>query len=229
MPEHTGPHILSRFDHDLESLRRKIDEMFSLVLKGLTNVESCLLDKDVERCNMTIADDEEVDGFERCISVEATGLIMRFQPVAVDLRIVIATIKVSGNLERVGDNLVGIARRAKKLLATRSIPEMEPLKIILVETRTFLEHVVCAFLNRNPPSLNWMESAYTALITRTHTYSEFVTNRISYELDQGVSSCIDLIHIAKHLEQLASIGRGIGLDTHFAMHPDAALKTSGDA
>ncbi len=74
-----------------------------------------LLNRDSELCDQVIADDEEVDILEKKIDQDGVNLLLRFHPVASDMREVISAMKVSTNLERVADHSVTIARRAKQL------------------------------------------------------------------------------------------------------------------
>ena len=129
MPERRK-HIYSNFDSALNALKNDVLMMSSLAERLLENAIQGLLKRDSDLCNLTIADDEEVDLLEKQIDREGIELIIRFQPVASDLRAVISTMKLSGNLERVADQSVAIARRAKKLNQRPAVPEtalIEPL------------------------------------------------------------------------------------------------------
>lgn len=219
MPEHSGPHILSKFDQDLESLRSHLATMSILTQTSLLNTQAGLFEKDSERCNAAIAGDEEIDAMERSISMDATSLIMRYQPVATDLRLVIATIKISVNLERIADQTVSIARRVRKLLSWTVIPDELLLTSLFNDVGKLLHHVIQAFVQRTPLSPNYLDPAFTALIRRVQAYADTVALRIPYELDQAVNACMDLVHISRLLEQIVGICRDIGKDTHFAIDP----------
>jgi phosphate transport system protein len=95
MPESTSRHILSEFDAALDSLRDNLLLMTSLTQRNLDHARSGLLLGDEDHCNTAIADDEEIDLLETQIDSEGMRLLMRFQPLASDLRVVIATMKIS--------------------------------------------------------------------------------------------------------------------------------------
>ena len=89
--------------------------MSSLTGQNFQTAIEGLLNRDSELCNRVIADDEEVDILEKKIDQDGVNLLLRFHPVASDMREVISAMKVSTNLERVADHAVTIARRAKHL------------------------------------------------------------------------------------------------------------------
>ena len=129
MPESTPRHILSEFDVALDSLRDNLLMMASLTQRNLDRARTGLLLRDEDHCNTAIADDEQIDLLETQMDSEGMSLLVRFQPLASDLRVVIATMKISVNLERISDLAVNIARRARKLIALSTIPHMELISV----------------------------------------------------------------------------------------------------
>src|ERR1700736_3582836 len=129
MPEHS-PHIHSGFELALNALKNEVLMMSSLTERLFENGIQGLLKRDSDLCNLTIADDEEVDLLEKQIDKQGVELMIRFHPVASDMRLVISVMKLSANLERIADQSVVIARRAKKLNLRPTVPEiflLEPL------------------------------------------------------------------------------------------------------
>ena len=110
-----GKHSLPGFEQSLGELRSDILLMASLVRRSLRNVRTGFIQRDEDGCSAVIADDEEVDVLEKQIDKEGVEIMIRFHPVASDMRQVISTMKLSSNLERIADQAVAIARRAKKL------------------------------------------------------------------------------------------------------------------
>jgi len=84
-----------------------------------------LLQRDDNLCTTAIADDEEIDQLEKQIDKEGVDVLLRFQPVASDLRRVVAAMKLSPNIERIADQATNIARRARKLNRHPPLPEVE--------------------------------------------------------------------------------------------------------
>lgn len=108
-------HILGKFDDALTELQNSVLTMASITLRNLENVRHGLLGRNNDACYEVIGQDDEVDEFERSIDRDGMELILRFSPVAKDLRKVLGVVKISSNLERVSDQAVGIAKRARKM------------------------------------------------------------------------------------------------------------------
>jgi len=124
------------------------------MMAGLTQrvIESSmkgLMERDDDWCNNSIADDEEIDLLEMQIDKEGIDVMSRFQPVASDLREVIASIKIGANIERVADQAVNIARRARKINEHAEVPELHLLDGLAKISITMFEDAVRAFAERN--------------------------------------------------------------------------------
>src|ERR1700726_5269574 len=108
-------HILGSFDEALGSLRNNVLMMAGLAERSLDRAIKGLLQRDDNLCTTAIADDEEIDQLEKQIDKDGVDVLLRFQPVASDLRRVVSAMKLSSNLERIADQATNIARRARKL------------------------------------------------------------------------------------------------------------------
>src|SRR5438445_13645574 len=118
-------HILGTFDEALSSLRNNVLMMSGLAERTLDRAVKGLLQRDDNLCTTAIADDEEIDQLEKQIDKEGVDVLLRFQPVASDLRRVVAAMKLSPNIERIDDQATNIARRARKLNRHPPLPEFE--------------------------------------------------------------------------------------------------------
>ena len=121
-------HILGTFDEALSSLRNNVLMMASLTERSLDRAITGLLQRDDEMCAIAIADDEEIDQLEKQVDKDGIDLLLRFQPVASDLRRVVSAMKLSSNLERMADQGTNIARRARKLNQHPPLPEAELIR-----------------------------------------------------------------------------------------------------
>jgi phosphate transport system protein len=117
-------HISSSFDAALYGLKNDVlmmssltDRMFQVAVEGLFN-------RDSDLCSQVVADDDEIDILEKKVDLDGINLLVRFQPVASDMREVISAMKISTSLERIGDESVTIARRAKRLNARPAMREL---------------------------------------------------------------------------------------------------------
>src|SRR6202022_682563 len=94
-------HILGTFDGALTSLRNNVLMMAGLAERCLDRAIRGLLQRDDNLCVTAIADDEEIDQLEKQIDKDGVDILIRYQPVASDLRRVVSAMKLSSNLARV--------------------------------------------------------------------------------------------------------------------------------
>ena len=88
-------HIISSFDAAFDVLKNDVLMMSSLTDQNFHSAIEALLNRDSELCNQVIADDEEVDILEKTIDQDGVNLLLRFHPVASDMREVISAMKAS--------------------------------------------------------------------------------------------------------------------------------------
>lgn len=124
------PHILHDFDHAMSSLRGEVLSMAGKARHNLERAVHALMERNVELANAVIADDDEVDEHERRIDQLGMEILVRFHPMATDLRMVVSSMKISMNLERISDHATSIAKRARKISASQELQDatlIEPL------------------------------------------------------------------------------------------------------
>jgi phosphate transport system protein len=121
----TPKHILATFDEARTDLRNDLLTMAGLTERSLYHAINGWLQRDDTLCTKAIVDDEEVDQLEKQIDKARLEILLRYQPVASDLRQVISAIKLSPNIERVADEATNIAECARKLNGHPSLAEVK--------------------------------------------------------------------------------------------------------
>ncbi|MBG0799463.1 phosphate signaling complex protein PhoU [Methylocystis sp. L43] len=115
-------HIVKSYDRDLEALGRRIAEMGGVAEKMLAEAMDALSAFDVDLAHRVVSSDPRLDALQREIEENAILTIARRQPLAVDLRECIAAIRISGDIERVGDLAKNIAKRTLKIVSEARVP-----------------------------------------------------------------------------------------------------------
>jgi phosphate transport system protein len=108
-------HIVTSFDTDLSTLNRHLMEMGRLVDSAFVQCIEALLRQNASAGAEVIRQDLEIDALETKIEEEAIQIIVRRQPLAIDLRDIIAALRTASDLERIGDLAKNIAKRARVL------------------------------------------------------------------------------------------------------------------
>src|SRR5215472_8028693 len=142
-------HILGTFDEALSSLRNNVLMMAGLAERTLDRAIKGLLQRDDNLCTTAIADDEEIDQLEKQIDKDGVDVLLRFQPVASDLRRVVSAMKLSSNLERMADQATSIARRARKLNQHPPLPEVDLIKPMYGHALSMFKDSVDAFVRED--------------------------------------------------------------------------------
>src|SRR5437773_8714789 len=120
MNEHTA----KAFDLDLQELTRMVAEMGGLAEKQIADSVDALARRDADRAQRSVASDPSIDALQREIEEKAVLTIARRQPMAVDLREVVGALRVSNDLERLGDLAKNIAKRVMVLDDEASPPQL---------------------------------------------------------------------------------------------------------
>jgi len=212
----THRHTLGTFEAALNRLRDDLLVMGSLAIRNLDNATRGLLQRDDQVCKLTIADDEEVDEMEKRVDQDGFQIILKFQPVASDLRAVISAMKVCSNLERVGDLAVSIARRARRLNRAEVLPEAAALEPLFETAQRMVKDSLRAFAENDLDLARELKSRDKELDAMVHA----LTERLTQAMEKGgpaVSEYLNLILIARSIERLGDHAKNIGEDAVFSV------------
>jgi phosphate transport system protein len=210
MPEQTK-HISSSFDAALYTLRNDVLMMSSLTDRIFQIAFEALLNRNGELCDYVIADDEQIDILEKQVDQDGVTLLIRFHPVASDMRQVVSAMKVSANLERVGDRSVTIARRAKRLNTRSPVPEAalleEPFRLALAIFRDSIR----AFADGDFELARTLKTRDKQLDRLTTELDEKLVTRATADPER-LPSYLDLIFVSRAIERVGDHAINIAED-----------------
>jgi phosphate transport system protein len=137
-------HTTKAFDYDLQDLARMIAEMGGLAERQIVEVIDALTRRDLERARRSVAADAAIDSLQRSIEERAIETIARRQPMAIDLRGVVGVLRISNDLERIGDLAKNIGKRVIALeggdIARRSMRGVRHMaNLALIQLRDALD------------------------------------------------------------------------------------------
>jgi phosphate transport system protein len=128
------------YHEELDALSDQVVEMSRLVGSAISRASTALLDADLTLAESVIAADDQVDKLRDDIDHRAMDLLARQQPVASDLRVIVTTLKMSADLERMGDLARHVARAARRRFPESAVPA--PLRATIVEMGQVAERLV---------------------------------------------------------------------------------------
>lgn len=143
-------HISSAFDRELESLQALIMKMGGLVEASIQQAVRAFLDRDEELAQQVRTTDRRIDALEFEINEEAATIIAKRNPMATDLRTVLAVMKIANNLERCGDYTKNLAKRTSALAQMHPINEAAPaIRRMSRDVESMLKDALDAFAQRD--------------------------------------------------------------------------------
>jgi len=186
--------------------------MSSLTDRIFQTAFEALLKRDSELCNHVVAEDEEIDILEKQVDQDAVSLLLRFHPVASDMREVVSAMKISTNLERIADESVTIARRAKHLNnrpAVRELALLEPPYRLAV---AIFRDSMRAFADGDCELARTLKLKDRELDAVTRELIEKLVARATVD-SELVPSHLDLIFVARALERIGDHATNIAEDS----------------
>ncbi|MEM1364015.1 MAG: phosphate signaling complex protein PhoU, partial [Pseudomonadota bacterium] len=143
-------HIASAFDRDLEGLQAQIMKMGGLVEDAILKAATSLEKRDEELAQEVARADTAIDQLEELISEEVARIIALRQPIAVDLRIILTALKVSSDLERIGDYAKNMAKRTTVLAGMHQVNgSAAAIRRMAKEVERMLKDALDAYIQRD--------------------------------------------------------------------------------
>ena len=210
-------HTVRAFDRELEMLGRKIAEMGGIAEKMLSDSIEALISLDANLARSTIACDPRLDLLQREIEEEAVLTIARRQPVGIDLREIVASIRVSGDLERVGDLAKNIAKRAVILSAEQRLPRaMIGLRHMGELAALHLKEVLDAYAQRDVDRAKtvWLRDAEIDALEDS-VFRDLLT--FMMEEPRNISICAHLLFCSKNVERIGDHATNIAETVYFVV------------
>ncbi len=215
MAESTA-HTHKVFDADLAQLRSVISRMGGLCEAQIAAAVDALVTRNVDAALAVVANDARVDALEAEAEALAVRIIALRAPLADDLREIVASLKIAGTLERIGDYAKNIAKRASALAQTQPI---EPVVIVPEMARvvtSMIKDVLDAFVDRDPELARavcqrdqGVDDFYNSLFRSLLTFM--------MENPHYITPSTHLLFVAKNLERIGDHATSVGEMVHFAV------------
>ncbi len=210
-------HIVKSYDEHITLLTRKILEMGGLVERQIARAVEALVDRDIEQANLVVEHDDQIDLMEEEIDQFAIRLLATRQPMAGDLRLIAMGMKISNDLERIGDYATNIAKRCERLAKEAPVKPLYTIPRMAQITQSMVKDVLDAYVERDTDKAiavwrrdDEVDDMFTSLFRELLTYM--------MEDARSISQCIDLIFVAKNLERIGDHATNIAEKIHYIIH-----------
>ena len=198
-------------DQDLDRVRQMLLKMGGMVEGMVARATQALLDRDNALCTEVIDGDREIDRLEIEIDEVCHSILGRKQPTAVDLRLLVAVMKINSDLERIGDSAVNIAQSAEQLNEQPILKPYIDLPHMSNLVQKMVRQSLDAFVQKDAKmavevckSDDEVDGLYKQLFRELLTYM--------IEDPKTVSRALHLLLIARNLERIADHATNIAED-----------------
>lgn len=212
----------NRFDRQLVQLNNELIEMGGMIEKAISDTVKALVNQDIELASNVIEYDEEIDHQEREIEQLCLKLLLQQQPVAKDLRLISAALKMITDMERIGDHATDISEITIELSKESYIKKLDHIQQMAKETMVMLVQSVEAFVNKD------MDKARMVIVHDDVVDDLF--NKVKAELIAMIHEDVnageqasDLLMAAKYFERIGDHATNISEWVIFSItgqHPD---------
>jgi phosphate transport system protein len=199
------------FQQELDDLKTKLAEMAGLAEEAVREAVDALLERDVDKARIVVDRDEAIDDLEIEIEERSVKLLALQQPMASDLRLVAMAMKVSNDLERVGDHAVNIAETVQWLAEAPLFPVVPEIEEMVRLSTLMLNDSLDAFV-RGDTTLAREILKRDDRVDELHenTFRILLTHMM--EDPRKISAGMDLLLVSGNLERIADLATNVSED-----------------
>lgn len=210
-------HIVQSFDADLDQIESLVTQMGGVVETQIADAIVALVSRDAELGDRVRKGDRHVDELETAIDSAVVRVLALRQPQAQDLRAVVAVLKISTNLERIGDYAKNIAKRASVLGEFRHIgASADIIKRMSALVQIMLRDALDAHVTRDLDLANDVRVRDEEVDQMHNTlFRELLTYMM--EDPRNITPCMHLLFIAKNVERMGDHVTGISEQIHYVV------------
>ena len=211
----TTGHTVKAFDDDLGQLRALVSEMGGRAEAAISDAMAALLHRDLDAAARIVQDDKKIDEIEAEIERLVVRLIALRAPMADDLREVLAALKISGIVERIGDYAKNIAKRVPLLQEAKGIEPRSILPEMARVVSSMVHDVLDAFAARDP-------QLAVAVCERDRTVDDFYNSLfrtlLTYMMENphNITPSTHILFIGKHLERIGDHATNVAEMVYYA-------------
>ncbi|HLA84098.1 MAG TPA: phosphate signaling complex protein PhoU [Thermoguttaceae bacterium] len=196
---------------EIDRIKQRLLSLSALVEQQLQLAVRSILDSDEEMATAVCERDREIDQMEVEIEEECLKTLALHQPVAIDLRFLVAVLKINNDLERIGDLAVNIAHKAKKLVTVPSFEVPFDLTTMWERTQAMLRDAIDALVNMDPALADDVCTRDDAIDQMKRDVRHLIEDMIRDD-PQRVTPLSTLMAVSRNLERVADHATNIAED-----------------
>ncbi len=204
--------MIRHLQREIEAAKTKLLGQCAMVEKQVTLAARCVTEQDDGMAQSVIQEDATIDRMEVEIEEECLKILALYQPVAIDLRVVVAILKINNDLERIGDLAVNIAERAGILAACPpALLERFDFDAMTAKVRSMLKEAVDAFVAGSNAAAQQVCAADDEVDGLCRRMQQETAASVARQ-PEGVAVAMHLLSVARDLERIADHATNIAED-----------------
>jgi phosphate transport system protein len=207
-------HGVRHFQEELEQLKTRLLEMGGLAEEQVRLAVKGLVERDRDLIDRVLVSDEPLNALHIEIDSRCFTLLALYQPMAVDLRAIVAAVKINTDLERVGDLAINIAEAARQYSTHLPVKKLIDIPRMATIAQRMLRDALDAFVRRDTTLAQNVLNEDDALdALKTQIFRELLTHMLQDPIT--IEPALDLILISRHLERIGDHATNVAEDVIF--------------
>jgi phosphate transport system protein len=206
--------VVRHFQEELEQLKRRLLEMGGLAEENVRLAVKGLVDRDHELIDRVLLGDEPLNALHIELDNRSFTLLALYQPMAADLRTIVAALKINTDLERVGDLAVNIAEAARRYASHSPVKKLIDIPRMASIAQTMLRDALDSFVRRDVDLAQQVLNEDDKLdALKTQIFRELLTYML--QDTSTIEPALDLILVSRHLERIGDHATNVAEDVIF--------------
>jgi phosphate transport system protein len=206
--------VVRHFQDELEQLKTRLLEMGGIAEEQVRTAVKGLVDRDHGLIDQVLVGDDPLNALHIEIDNRCFTLLALYQPMAADLRTIVAAVKINTDLERVGDLAVNIAEAARRYVAHAPVKKLIDIPRMATIAQTMLRDALDAFVRRDTELAQQVLNEDDRLDSlKTQIFRELLTYML--QDPATIEPALDLILISRHLERIGDHATNVAEDVIF--------------
>lgn len=219
--------MTKHIERQIDQLKEKILRVGTLVEEAFSKSITALINRDTPLAQRVMASDEEIDRMEVEVEEECLKILALYQPVAADLRFVVAVLKINNDLERMGDLARNISKRVAQL-ATGPAVELPPeIRAMATLAQDMVKQCLDAVVNADPTLARQVREEDDAVDEARQQIRRRILQGIKAHPEQ-LENLLRINSVSKHIERIADMATNVAEDVIYMVEGDIVRHRTTD-
>ena len=204
------------FHEELDAINDDLLRMCGLVKEAMADATSALLNSDLQLAEKVIAADDAIDAIQHDLDNRSINLMARQQPVASDLRNLVSTLRISADLERMGDLAHHVAKTARMRFPNSAVPEL--LKPLFIE----MDRTAAALVEKLSTVVQYKDTARALELDKDDDamddlHRKLIGALLSDDWSFGIETAIDMTLLGRYYERFGDHAVSVANRVYFTV------------